>query len=675
MTGRAVTASDIEEIYEIGHCCLSADGRFAAAAVSVPRLRENRYERFVVAGPSDGPLVRLPSRGGVAHEARLPVLSSEGHLLACVATAAGSFSIEIFDLDAWSWCSPAVAGWPYPIEELTFAPGTERLLFVAREPTDPSWWACPEEGRPPLRVTVLQAAEDGVGWTFNRPRRAYLVPLDGTLPPRVVSRRGFDEHDFAFHPDGEHVVFVSARQEGRDATIVNDVFAAPLDAEAEPRRLTDTTRSCAHPRCSPDGATVAFISVDVARFPSVSELALVPFSGGKWKSCSFELDRDCNAAGSGMRQPAFLDGGGIGVLVDSAGAVDARSLSPSGGEASELVPARDRRVASLALAGARALFVETSPLTPPRLLLRDGGGERALHEPNSAFCAEAALLRPEHRLVETEPGVFVDSWLTLPDERRWRPPHPLIVCLQGGGTQLGWHFSHEFQLLGAEGFATLYLNARGSAGYGNAWQRAVSGPLAASPGAGWGTVDTADVEAVLDASLSSCAALDAERVGVQGGSYGGLVTVFLLARSDRFSAGWAERGPYDLVSLAGTNDESPWFFERYLGRTVAEDPASYWERSPLRMAAAVTAPLLLVHSEGDRRCPIQQAEELFMALKLLGRPVEMLRFPGESHGLSRSGSPVHRLQRLEAMLEWFRRHLEPEAAGRGAGTADRGPAT
>ena len=115
------------------------------------------------------------------------------------------------------------------------------------------------------------------------------------------------------------------------------------------------------------------------------------------------------------------------------------------------------------------------------------------------------------------------------------------------------------------------------------------------------------------------------------------------------------------MSLAGTNDESPWFFETYLGRNVVEDPAAYWAGSALRLARGITAPLAIVHSEDDRRCPVQQAEELFMALKLLGRTAEFIRFPGEGHGLTRTGSPVHRLQRLELMLEWFGRWLRPQA--------------
>jgi dipeptidyl aminopeptidase/acylaminoacyl peptidase len=189
--------------------------------------------------------------------------------------------------------------------------------------------------------------------------------------------------------------------------------------------------------------------------------------------------------------------------------------------------------------------------------------------------------------------------------------------------------------------------------------RTVSGPQAATPGSGWGGDDVADIAAVVRATLDAHPELDPDRVGVMGGSYGGLLTVHLLAQTDLFRAGWAERGPYNLFSDAGTKDEAPWFFEAYLGTSHLEDPVSYWQASPLRLVQQITAPLAIVHSEEDRRCSIGQAEELFFALKRLDREVEFIRFPGECHELTRSGSPVHRLQRLEILLEWFGRWLSP----------------
>lgn len=665
--GTPVTPSDLDLFADIGGVQLSADAALVAAVVSSADIGENRYERVVVTGPADGraEMRSLPA----AREATeiLPAWSPSGHDLATVRHDDG-WSIWVHRLDQGT-AETVVLSWPDPIEELSWSPAGDRLLFVAREPTDRGWWELPEDRRPPLRITTLRYREDGIGWTVNRPRQAYVVAVEPRARPRKISTGGHDDAEFGWHPDGHQVVFVSQRQPDADHTIVNDVYRQDIDAEdAEdpPRagrpaiRLTSTSLSCSQPRVSPDGQTVAFIAMDVARFPSVTDLAVVPVAGGPVTIVSAGLDRDCNSASAGMSGPIWDRDGRLLVLVDDEGAIHARRLDPRHPGRQQVVIAGNFRVTSLDERNGVRAFVSSSPTQPPHLVTTGKDDEaRTLLAPSAAAVATRVLHGPVHRRVRTGDGTEIDSWLTRPDPRRWRAPYPLLLCLQGGGTQYGYQWSSEFQALVAAGFATLYLNPRGSAGYGNAWQRSVCGPAAATPGTGWGSVDIDDVVAVVHDTLGATDELDARRVGVQGGSYGGLVTAWLLAQTDLFAAGWAERGPYNLVSLAGTNDESPWFFETYLGRNVVEDPPAYWAGSALRLAAGITAPIAIMHSEEDRRCPIQQAEELFMALKLLGRTAELIRFPGEGHGLSRTGSPVHRVQRLELMIDWFTRWLHP----------------
>jgi len=620
----------------------------------------------VLTGPADGSgALRGLQPAGAATE-MLPAWAPAGHDLATVRHGEDGWGIWLHRLDAGT-AEPVIAGWPDPIEELSWSPAGDRLLFVAREPTDRGWWQLPEDRRPPLRITTLRFREDGIGWTVNRPRQAYIVPARPAAAPVKLSAGGYDDAEFGWHPDGHRVVFVSQRQAGADHTIVNDVYLQDIDSGAAPVRLTSTTHACAQPRVSPDGEFVAFTATDVPAFPSVADLVVVPIAGGSLTVLSGDLDRDCNSPSSGLTGPIWDSTGGLAVLVEDAGAIHAYRLDPRASRQPELILGGPRRVTSLAEHSGTLVFVSSAPDEPPHLVARpDGGTEQTILAPSADTAAARDLRAPVYRKVVASDGTAIDSWLTLPDPGQWQAPYPLLLCLQGGGSQYGYQWSPEFQALASAGFATLYLNPRGSAGYGTAWMRTVSGPAAATPGTGWGTVDIQDVLAVVRAVLAANGDLDASRVGVQGGSYGGLVTTWLLAAADDFAAGWAERGPYNLVSLAGTNDESPWFFESYLGRTVTEDPAAYWASSTLRLAAGITAPIAIMHSEEDRRCPIQQAEELFMALKLLGREVEFIRFPGESHGLSRTGSPVHRVQRTELLIEWFTRWLQPVARPEGA---------
>jgi dipeptidyl aminopeptidase/acylaminoacyl peptidase len=665
VTGRgrraAVTAGDLGRFADIGGVGLSADGQLVAAVVSTADVAENRYVRNVLTGLANGSGKLMPLVADGEGREVLAAWAPAGHDLATVRHDQDGWSIWLHRTDEGT-ATALVSGWPDPVEELTWSPAGDRLLFVVREPSDRDWWQQPEDRRPPLRITTLRHREDGIGWTVNRPRRAYVISLAPGAAPRPVSDGQHDDAEFSWHPDGRRVVFVSQRQPDADHTIVNDVYLQDVDSGAEPVRLTATTHACGQPSVSPDGQLVAFTATGVPRFPVTTALAVVPVSGGQVVMLSERLDRDCKSPSAAEPVPLWEDAGHVIMLVEDAGAVHAYRFAVGDPGRCEQITSGARRVTSFHQRGRIRVFVAASPDQPPRLIAQAGDGpETELLAPSADTTAARDLRAPQYRQVLAADGTAIDSWLTLPDPDRWQAPYPLLLCLQGGGSQYGYQWSQEFQALLGAGFATLQVNPRGSAGYGTAWMRTVSGPKAAVPGTGWGTADIQDVLTVVRDTLAGRDDLDPSRVGVQGGSYGGLVTTWLLAGSDDFAAGWAERGPYNLVSLAGTNDESPWFFQTYLGRSVTDDPAAYWASSTLRLAAGITAPIAIMHSEEDRRCPIQQAEELFMALKLLGRPVEFYRFPGESHGLSRTGSPVHRVQRIELLIEWFTRWLSPRA--------------
>jgi dipeptidyl aminopeptidase/acylaminoacyl peptidase len=637
-----VLPDDLGRFADLGEVVLSPDGARVAVAVSQPDVAANRYHRNVLTGPVDGtdPLLPVDPEGSV----RLPRWSPADDRLAVVVDRPGGCEVRLVAADGA--VSTAVTGWPDPVEELAWSPDGRRLLFVVREPVDRSWYELPEDRRPPRRLTTLGYREDGVGWTVDRPRQAYVVDAGGGAAPTRLSTGGFDDAEFAWHPDGRSVYFVGKRHPGADRSIVNDVFVQPLDGE--PRRLTGSDLLHSSPVPSPDGSLLALTVTDVAGFPAAAHLAVLDPATGTLTDLAAGFDRDCSA-------PVWTDGATVAVVVEDAGAIAVHVFSTTEPGSHRVLAGGPRRVTAFDVRGGRTAVVTSGPVDPPALaVVAADGAERVRHAPSAG--TQRDLVAPEHTGVPVAPGVTVDSWLVRPD----RPGRlPLVVWLQGGGTQYGWQFSHELQLLVSAGYAVLYLNPRGSAGYGTAWMRSVSGPRAAVPGSGWGATDVADVVAVVRATLDSAPDLDPDRVGVMGGSYGGLLTAHLLAQTDLFRAGWAERGPYDLYSDAGTKDEAPWFFQAYLGGSHLDDAASYWQASPIRLVRQITAPLAIVHSEEDRRCSIGQAEELFMALKLLDREVELIRFPGEGHELTRSGSPVHRRQRLEILLEWFGRWLRP----------------
>jgi len=244
--------------------------------------------------------------------------------------------------------------------------------------------------------------------------------------------------------------------------------------------------------------------------------------------------------------------------------------------------------------------------------------------------------------------------VVTPDEGRFGAgPHPTILMIHGGPFAQYTHgLFDEVQVLAEAGYAVVLGNPRGSSGYGRAHGLAIQ--------RGFGTVDTDDVLALLGAALED-PALDGERVGVMGGSYGGYLTAWLTTRTDRFVAAIVERGFLDPISFVGSSDIG-WFFGlEYLGDTGDEaGAAALAAQSPMAHVGRVRTPTLVIHSEQDWRCPVEQGQRWFVELKRRGVHAELLLFPGEGHELTRSGNPKHRAVRFEHVLRWWSTHLPVE---------------
>lgn len=226
--------------------------------------------------------------------------------------------------------------------------------------------------------------------------------------------------------------------------------------------------------------------------------------------------------------------------------------------------------------------------------------------------------------------------------------HPMVLQVHGGPhMQYGWAFFHEFQFMAGRGLSVLYTNPRLSVGYGQRW--ACSGIRQ------WGGPDYDDLMAAVDQAVE-LEGVDGLRLGIAGGSYGGFMTNWAVGHTDRFSAAVSMRGLSNLISDFGTTDV-PVDSELSIGPFPWRDPMALWDRSPLKYVENVRTPLLLVHSELDMRCRIGQSEEFFTALRILGKEVEMVMFPQESHELSRSGRPDRRVHRLNIICAWLERWL------------------
>jgi dipeptidyl aminopeptidase/acylaminoacyl peptidase len=249
-------------------------------------------------------------------------------------------------------------------------------------------------------------------------------------------------------------------------------------------------------------------------------------------------------------------------------------------------------------------------------------------------------------------GNDLQGWILKPPSFDPSRAYPAIIEIHGGPrTQYGHLFMHEFYVLAAQGYVVTFCNPRGSRGYGEEHAKAIWNR--------WGSVDYDDLMAWTDL-LEEKPYIDSQRMGVTGGSYGGYMTNWIIGHTDRFRAAITQRSVSNLISMYGSSDFN-WSFQQEFGdQPPWEAFESYWQQSPISHIGDATTPTLVIHSEDDLRCPIEQGEQIFVALKKLGVDTEMIRFPDEPHGLSRGGRTDRRVKRLEHILRWFDRYLKED---------------
>ncbi|MEN8041574.1 MAG: S9 family peptidase [Actinomycetota bacterium] len=622
---------------------LHPDGERVVFVVTQMDLDEDEYVRQIWLRDGEGARQLTSGRADSS-----PRWSPDGSTLAFLRKGSGDDDkpqVALLPIDGGE--AEIITDFDLGVNGLEWSPDGAKLALSVSEYVD-GFEDEEERSRAPRRISDPSFRFDNQGWTYNK--RTHIWILDVSSHETIQITEGdYDETGPRWSPDGATITYQSAAHEERWSRPFNQVFNVPSSG-GDASEVT-ALGSWSWSGYNADGVlhVVGYVTDEFSLDPNPFQR--VEDDGSLTQLTDLDRNLMPGHPPGPLTAPRFSSDGSATMVLEDRGAQRVISVS-SDGVVTDI--AGGNRIItgwSATPDGSSAVFTASTPTQPGEVYLWDGATETPLTDLNAAFRDEAALIETHEFTFESD-GHEIHGWVYLPEGT---DDVPILFNIHGGPfTQYGWGFFDEFQIYANAGYGVVGINPRGSSGYGLAHGEVPCGRWADEM-----PPDMLDLQSAPHEAAKQFPRLDTSRIGIMGGSYGGLATAMLTSINTSYRSAVAERGVYNWVSMAGTTD-IPWFTQVYMFTDMPDGVDELWKASPLARAHNIETPTLVLHSEGDYRCPVEQGQQLFGILHGSGVDTELLLFPpGEGHELSRSGKPKHRVERFDAILDWHQKYLMP----------------
>jgi dipeptidyl aminopeptidase/acylaminoacyl peptidase len=663
---RLISAKDLYNLETVSGVRLSPDGQFVIYVKNrVERKTEKKYSNLWII-PTDGGQPRQFTFGD--QNDTVPQWSPDSQQIAFLSDRADR------EKPAQVYLIPTYGGEARPltelkgeINELAWSPDGKKLLLSVRK-LDPEALARQEdEQKKKLGIVYRQYDRlfyklDGYGYLPHERTHIWVVDAVTGKARQLTDHAEYDELNPAWSPDGKSIVFASNRSSDPDFLVDHeDLFVLPVTG-SEFRRIETPLGPKGKPVFSPEGHWIAYFGTEGENEVYKNNSLWVVGLDGLSPACDLLAPYDLHVDSVTINDtitPELMsptwskDSQRLYFQVVYHGSTLLKSIAVTGEDLRDVI-GEGGVVGSYSFnKGQTSLaYFYGRQKDPGQVCLLDltSKQSRTLTRLNETWLEKVDLGRIEEVWFKGPAENDLQGWILTPPGFDPSKKYPSILEIHGGPQlQYGNYFMHEFYYLASQGYVVYFTNPRGGRGYGQEHTHGIFRD--------WGSNDFADLMAWTD-YVSDLPYIDTGCMGVTGGSYGGFMTVWIIGHTHRFRAAVSARCVSNFVSMWGSSDFN-WTFERELsGKPPYEDLMDFWKHSPIAYIANATTPTLIIHNENDHRCPIEQGEQVFVALKRLGVDTEFVRFPEEFHGLSRTGRTDRRVARLNHILRWFEKYLK-----------------